>query len=87
MKHQEARYNNVLRHEQHHGQSHFNETKERYNQCANIECGHTFVTHEIFVRSRVFTAPLIFFSNPAHLQYPLNVLQLPLECASAKAWV
>lgn len=22
------------------------ETKERYNQCTNIECGHTFVTHE-----------------------------------------
>ncbi|ECE1752626.1 late control protein B [Salmonella enterica] len=28
-----------------------NETKERYNQCTNIECGHTFVTHETFVRS------------------------------------
>lgn len=27
------------------------ETKERYNQCTNIECGHTFVTHETFVRS------------------------------------
>ncbi|CAD5484577.1 ogr/Delta-like zinc finger family protein [Escherichia coli] len=26
-------------------------TKERYNQCTNIECGHTFVTHETFVRS------------------------------------
>lgn len=25
------------------------ETKERYNQCTNIECGHTFVTHETFV--------------------------------------
>ncbi len=25
-----------------------NETKERYNQCTNIECGHTFVTHETF---------------------------------------
>lgn len=22
------------------------QTKERYNQCTNIECGHTFVTHE-----------------------------------------
>ncbi len=22
------------------------ETKERYNQCTNIECGHTFVPHE-----------------------------------------
>lgn len=27
------------------------ETKERYNQCTNIECGHRFVTHETFVRS------------------------------------
>lgn len=27
------------------------ETKECYNQCTNIECGHTFVTHETFVRS------------------------------------
>ncbi|MCI1032476.1 ogr/Delta-like zinc finger family protein [Raoultella terrigena] len=26
-------------------------TKERYNQCTNIEYGHTFVTHETFVRS------------------------------------
>lgn len=28
-------------------------TKERYNQCQNIECGHTFITHETFVRSIV----------------------------------
>ena len=27
------------------------ETKERYNQGINIECGHTFVTHETFVCS------------------------------------
>ncbi|MCK7315671.1 ogr/Delta-like zinc finger family protein [Enterobacter cloacae] len=27
------------------------ETKERYNQCTNIECGHTFVANEILVRS------------------------------------
>ncbi|HDS8139840.1 ogr/Delta-like zinc finger family protein [Klebsiella michiganensis] len=26
-------------------------TKERYNQCQNINCSHTFVTHESFVRS------------------------------------
>ncbi|NRH79581.1 transcriptional regulator [Salmonella enterica subsp. enterica serovar Typhi] len=26
-------------------------TKERYNQCQNINCSHTFVTHETFVRS------------------------------------
>lgn len=25
--------------------------KERYNQCQNINCSHTFVTHETFVRS------------------------------------
>jgi len=24
--------------------------KERYHQCTSIECGHTFVTHETFVR-------------------------------------
>ncbi|HGK4772158.1 TPA: ogr/Delta-like zinc finger family protein, partial [Enterobacter roggenkampii] len=27
------------------------ETNERYNQCTNIECGHTLVTHETFMRS------------------------------------
>ncbi|EIX9043011.1 ogr/Delta-like zinc finger family protein [Klebsiella variicola] len=26
-------------------------TKERYNQCQNINCNHTFVTYETFVRS------------------------------------
>ncbi|WP_071934165.1 ogr/Delta-like zinc finger family protein [Raoultella ornithinolytica] len=26
-------------------------TKERYIQCQNINCSHTFVTHETFVRS------------------------------------
>ncbi|WP_071789819.1 ogr/Delta-like zinc finger family protein [Franconibacter helveticus 513] len=26
-------------------------TKERYNQCQNIECSHTFITLETFVRS------------------------------------
>nr|WP_254304294.1 ogr/Delta-like zinc finger family protein [Candidatus Sodalis sp. SoCistrobi] len=26
-------------------------TKERYNQCTNINCGHTFITHETFTRS------------------------------------
>lgn len=25
--------------------------KERYHQCQNINCSHTFVTHESFVRS------------------------------------
>lgn len=28
-----------------------NETKERYNQCTNINCSHTFVSHETVVRS------------------------------------
>lgn len=27
-----------------------NETKERYNQCQNINCGATFVSHETFVK-------------------------------------
>ncbi|WJV54489.1 ogr/Delta-like zinc finger family protein [Pectobacteriaceae bacterium CE90] len=26
-------------------------TKERYNQCTNINCGHTFISHETYVRS------------------------------------
>lgn len=26
-------------------------TKERYIQCQNLECSHTFVTHETFVRT------------------------------------
>ncbi len=26
-------------------------TKERYNQCQNINCSHMFVTHETVVRS------------------------------------
>ncbi|WP_261006278.1 ogr/Delta-like zinc finger family protein [Yersinia aldovae] len=27
------------------------ETKERYHQCINVNCGHTFVTMESFMRS------------------------------------
>ncbi|PSH24842.1 late control protein B, partial [Yersinia pseudotuberculosis] len=27
------------------------ETKERYHQCTNVNCGHTFVTMESFMRS------------------------------------
>ncbi len=27
------------------------ETKERYHQCINVNCGHTFVTLERFMRS------------------------------------
>ncbi|MCA6220080.1 ogr/Delta-like zinc finger family protein [Photorhabdus antumapuensis] len=29
---------------------HTTQTKERYNQCQNINCGSTFVSHETFVR-------------------------------------
>ncbi|ETS31803.1 transcriptional regulator [Photorhabdus temperata] len=29
---------------------HSSQTKERYNQCQNINCGATFVSHETFVR-------------------------------------
>ncbi|WP_318389668.1 ogr/Delta-like zinc finger family protein [Enterobacter sp.] len=37
-------------------------TTERYLQCQNVECSHTFVTHETYVRSiirpeKVSTAP------------------------------
>ncbi|MCE9980024.1 late control protein B [Leclercia adecarboxylata] len=39
-------------------------TKERYNQCQNIECGHTFVTHESFVRS--ITIPQRQCAAPPH---------------------
>lgn len=28
-------------------------TKERYYQCSNIECSHTFIAHETYVRSIV----------------------------------
>lgn len=38
-----------------------NETKERYNQCTNIECGHTLVTHETFVRSVCLRKKLALF--------------------------
>ncbi|AXW85708.1 ogr/Delta-like zinc finger family protein [Lonsdalea britannica] len=39
------------------------QTKERYNQCTNINCGHTFITMETFIRSiaipaNVNTVPL-----------------------------
>lgn len=42
------------------------ETKERYNQCTNIECGHTFVTHESFVRS--VSRPAKISSAPPHVK-------------------
>lgn len=43
-----------------------NQTTERYIQCQNIECGHTFVTHETFVRS--ITAPNLISAAPPHPQ-------------------
>ncbi|TYL43727.1 MULTISPECIES: ogr/Delta-like zinc finger family protein [Dickeya] len=39
-------------------------TKERYNQCTNINCGHTFITMETFIRSIV--VPASINSVPQH---------------------
>ncbi|EMX8932354.1 ogr/Delta-like zinc finger family protein [Enterobacter asburiae] len=39
-------------------------TKERYNQCQNINCGCTFVTHETFVRH--IMKPNVISSAPPH---------------------
>ena len=50
------------------------ETKERYNQCTNIECGHTFVTHETFVRS--ICRPQKINSAPAHTNSTQQSLSL-----------
>jgi hypothetical protein len=33
--------------------------KECYNQCTNINCGHTFITHETFVRSVMVAGKVI----------------------------
>ncbi|WP_437887776.1 ogr/Delta-like zinc finger family protein [Phytobacter sp. V91] len=41
-----------------------NQTTERYCQCQNVECGHTFVTHESFVRS--ITTPTLVNAAPPH---------------------
>ncbi len=43
------------------------ETKERYHQCQNVECGCTFVTHESLVRYivRPVAAPT---ASPASLR-------------------
>ncbi|PHM25134.1 ogr/Delta-like zinc finger family protein [Xenorhabdus budapestensis] len=38
---------------------HSSQTKERYNQCQNINCGATFVSHETFVR---------FISKPGEVE-------------------
>lgn len=39
-------------------------TKERYYQCQNINCGHTFVCHETFIRS--ISVPNNVNHVPAH---------------------
>lgn len=39
-----------------------NQTKERYNQCQNINCGATFVSHETVAR---------FISQPGEIE-PVN---------------
>ena len=39
-------------------------TKERYNQCQNINCSHTFVTHETVVRFIV--TPALIATAPPH---------------------
>ncbi|ECH1404801.1 levansucrase regulator [Salmonella enterica subsp. salamae] len=39
-------------------------TKERYNQCQNINCGCTFVIHETFVRHII--KPNLISSAPPH---------------------
>lgn len=41
-------------------------TKERYYQCKNVNCGHTFVAHETYVRSIV--TPQLVEPVPSHIQ-------------------
>ncbi|HCR3446404.1 TPA: ogr/Delta-like zinc finger family protein [Morganella morganii] len=41
-----------------------NETKERYNQCRNINCGATFVSHETLVK--FITKPQIIEAVEPH---------------------
>ncbi|MFW0858459.1 ogr/Delta-like zinc finger family protein [Cronobacter dublinensis] len=50
------------------------ETKERYNQCTKVECGHNFVTHETFVRS--ICRPQTINSAPAHTNSKKQSLSL-----------
>ncbi|WP_336194918.1 ogr/Delta-like zinc finger family protein [Hafnia paralvei] len=40
------------------------ETKERYHQCTNINCGHTFVTMESYIRS--IMVPGVVTTAPPH---------------------
>ncbi|TBL75428.1 late control protein B [Obesumbacterium proteus] len=46
------------------------ETKERYNQCTNINCGHTFITHETFVRSIMIPGKVVEAQAHAKGQQP-----------------
>ncbi|ATG14947.1 ogr/Delta-like zinc finger family protein [Providencia alcalifaciens] len=51
------------------------ETKERYNQCQNINCGATFVSHESV--SRFITKPkLVEAVNPHPNKYQQTSLSL-----------
>ena len=52
-------------------------TKERYNQCQNINCSHTFVTHETFVRSIATPKE----SNPVQ-PHPMKSGQVALSLAT-----
>ena len=40
------------------------DTKERYNQCQNINCGSTFITHETVVR--FIMTPGVIDNAPPH---------------------
>lgn len=50
------------------------ETKERYNQCTNINCGATFVSHETL--ARYITKPQLLSPVVPH---PENDLQASLS--------
>lgn len=49
------------------------ETKERYNQCTNINCGATFVSHETL--ARYITKPQLIGAVTLH---PANDKQLSM---------
>ncbi|MDC9614872.1 ogr/Delta-like zinc finger family protein [Xenorhabdus khoisanae] len=53
---------------------HTTETKERYNQCQNINCGATFVSHETFVRW--VAKPTLIEAAPPH---PANGQQTVMQ--------
>ena len=50
------------------------ETKERYNQCQNINCGATFVSHESV--ARFISKPKLIAAVEPHIQ---QCTQLALE--------